>query len=55
MTEARRTGVNVFGVTVDREAQAYVPAMFGRNGYAIVSNIARLPAALPAIYRGLVG
>ncbi|MCF3641720.1 nitric oxide reductase activation protein NorD [Rhizobium sp. TRM95111] len=55
VTEARRTGVSVFGVTVDREAQAYVPAMFGRNGYAIVSNIARLPAALPAIYRGLVG
>ena len=54
VTEARRTGVSVFGVTVDREAQAYVPAMFGRNGYAIVSNIARLPAALPAIYRGLV-
>jgi len=55
VTEARRTGVSVFGVTVDREAQAYVPAIFGRNGYAIVSNIARLPAALPAIYRGLVG
>jgi nitric oxide reductase NorD protein len=53
--EARRTGVTVFGVTVDREAQAYVPAIFGRNGYAIVSNIASLPAALPAIYRGLVG
>ncbi len=52
--EARRSGVSVFGVTVDREAQAYVPAIFGRNGYAIVGNIARLPAALPAIYRGLV-
>ncbi|MCR6500094.1 nitric oxide reductase activation protein NorD [Shinella sp. CPCC 101442] len=55
VSEARRTGLSVFGVTVDREAQAYVPAIFGRNGYAIVSNIARLPAALPAIYRGLVG
>ncbi|WP_421580932.1 nitric oxide reductase activation protein NorD, partial [Shinella sp. M31] len=55
VNEARRTGLSVFGVTVDREAQAYVPAIFGRNGYAIVSNIARLPAALPAIYRGLVG
>lgn len=55
VNETRRTGLSVFGVTVDREAQAYVPAIFGRNGYAIVSNIARLPAALPAIYRGLVG
>lgn len=26
---------------------------FGRNGYAIVPRIARLPAVLPAIYRGL--
>lgn len=53
--EARRSGVQVFGVTVDKEAQAYVPAIFGQNGYAIVSHIARLPSALPAIYRGLAG
>ncbi|PDT85792.1 nitric oxide reductase activation protein NorD [Sinorhizobium sp. BJ1] len=52
--EARRSGVNVFGVTVDREAKSYVPVIFGQNGYAVVSNIGRLPAALPAIYRGLV-
>lgn len=55
VVEARRSGVSVFGVTVDREAQSYVPAIFGRSGYAIVGNIARLPAALPAIYRGLAG
>ncbi|ASY60791.1 nitric oxide reductase activation protein NorD [Sinorhizobium sp. CCBAU 05631] len=52
--EARRSGVNVFGVTVDREAKSYVPVIFGQNGYAVVSNIGRLSAALPAIYRGLV-
>ncbi|MRX36646.1 nitric oxide reductase activation protein NorD [Aminobacter sp. MDW-2] len=53
--EARRMGLGVFGVTVDREAKSYVPAMFGQNGYALVSNIGRLPAALPAIYRSLAG
>lgn len=53
--EARRSGVHVFGVTVDRDAKSYVPAIFGRNGYAVVGNIAKLPSALPAIYRGLVG
>ena len=52
--ETRRSGVSVFGVTVDRDAKSYVPAMFGRNGFAVVANIARLPSALPAIYRGLV-
>lgn len=53
--EARRTGVSVFAVTVDRDAKSYVPGMFGQNGYAVVGNIARLPAALPAIYRSLSG
>ncbi|MET4196333.1 VWA domain-containing protein [Bradyrhizobium sp. LA6.12] len=49
--EARRLGIAVFGVTVDATAQSYVPTLFGRSGYAIVGNIRRLPAALPAIYR----
>ncbi|NOV16866.1 nitric oxide reductase activation protein NorD [Ensifer adhaerens] len=53
--EARRSGISAFAVTVDREARSYVPAMFGQNGYALVGNIARLPAALPAIYRSLAG
>lgn len=51
--EARRQGVNVFAVTVDQDAKSYLPTMFGRNGYAVVGNISKLPAALPAIYRGL--
>ncbi|MDK1493631.1 nitric oxide reductase activation protein NorD [Sinorhizobium sp. 7-81] len=55
VSEARRSGISTFAVTVDREARSYVPTMFGQNGYAMVGNIARLPAALPAIYRGLAG
>ena len=51
--EARRNGTKVFAVTVDRDAQSYLPIMFGRNGYALVGDISKLPAALPAIYRGL--
>jgi nitric oxide reductase NorD protein len=53
--EARRAGLAVFGVTVDRQAQEYFPMLFGRGGYAIVGHIAKLPTALPAIYRHLVG
>ncbi|MBR0773365.1 VWA domain-containing protein [Bradyrhizobium diazoefficiens] len=49
--EARRLGIAVFGVTVDATAQSYFPTLFGSSGYAIVGNIRRLPAALPAIYR----
>jgi nitric oxide reductase NorD protein len=52
--EERRSGLAVFGVTIDSKAQVYFPALFGRGGYAIVSNPARLPVALPALYRHLV-
>jgi nitric oxide reductase NorD protein len=51
--EARRLGTAVFGVTIDATAQSYFPTLFGRGGYAIVGNIRRLPAALPALYRQL--
>lgn len=51
--EARREGLSVFGVTVDAQAQSYFPTIFGRGGYAIVGRIARLPQALPLIYRHL--
>lgn len=53
IVEARRAGVTVFGVTVDRDAQSYFPHLFGRGGYAIVGQVAKLPSALPAIYRQL--
>ncbi|WP_022720652.1 nitric oxide reductase activation protein NorD [Rhodopseudomonas sp. B29] len=52
--EARRSGIAVFGVTVDAAAQDYFPTLFGRAGYAIVGHIGRLPSALPAIYRHLL-
>lgn len=51
--EARRIGTNVFAVTVDRDANNYLPTLFGRNGYALVGDISKLPVALPTIYRGL--
>ncbi|KAI96135.1 protein norD [Rhodomicrobium udaipurense JA643] len=53
--EASRRGVRVFAVTIDRDAKSYVPAIFGQNGYAAVPHVSRLPAVLPAIYRGLTG
>ncbi len=52
--EARHAGTAVFAITIDREAGAYIPYLFGRGGYALVSHIDRLVPALPAIYRQLV-
>lgn len=51
--EARRAGVAVFGVTIDRAAQEHFPVLFGRDRYTIVADAGRLPAALPALYRQL--
>lgn len=53
--EARRTGISVFAVTVDRNAGTYLPALFGQNGFALVGSLGKLPSALPAIYRSLAG
>jgi nitric oxide reductase NorD protein len=51
--EAGRLGICVFAITVDKKARDYVPYIFGRGGYAIVGHVARLPPALPLLYRHL--
>ncbi len=55
VAEARREGIAVFAVTVDRNAEGYLPSLFGRHGFAMVASLARLPKALPAIYRSITG
>jgi nitric oxide reductase NorD protein len=52
--DARRSGIAVFCVAIDRKEQAHLPLLFGRGGYAIVGDPARLSAALPTLYRHLV-
>ncbi len=52
--EARHSGLSVFGITIDSEAQDYFPYLFGRGGYAIVSRPDRLSHLLPAIYQQLI-
>ena len=53
--EARRRGQAVFAVTIDAEARAYLPHLFGRAGYALAPAPDRLTEALPSIYRHIVG
>jgi nitric oxide reductase NorD protein len=40
-------------VTIDPSAQDHLPAIFGRTGFVLIADIAKLLGALPAIYRGL--
>ncbi|HXZ17905.1 MAG TPA: VWA domain-containing protein, partial [Roseiarcus sp.] len=51
--EGRRHGVRPFGVTIDARAEARFPLLFGRGGFAVVSDPARLPAAMPILLRRL--
>ena len=55
IVEARRAGLAVFGITIDRKAQDYFPYLFGRGGHAIVGHLDRLAKVLPIIYQQLVG
>ena len=52
--DIRRRGIRAFGVTIDARAQAQFPVLFGRGGFAVVSEPARLPAAMPLMLRRLV-
>ena len=53
--ELRAQGCAVFGVTVDKEARAYIPRLFGANGFAVVGRPSKLVEALPVLYRHVVG
>lgn len=53
--EARRAGHAVYGVTIDRDGQAWFPRLFGQGGFSVIREPDRLIGALPDIYRHLVG
>lgn len=46
VTEARLQGINCFCLTVDRQAAAYLPGIFGPHQYALLPKPALLPTAL---------
>ena len=53
--EARRAGHSVFGITIDRQGKSWFPRIFGRGGFTVIPHADHLTAALPEIYRQLVG
>ena len=53
--EARRLGHAVFGITIDDQAQHYVPYIFGPSGFAIIPDARLLIRSLPIIYSHLTG
>jgi nitric oxide reductase NorD protein len=54
VAEARRQGVAVFCLTVDREAPRYAARVFGRGGFAILRRADELPSVVVDVLRQLV-
>jgi len=52
--EPRLQGLMPFCLTVDREAPAYLPAIFGPRGFAVLSRPELLPTVLVEVLRSLV-
>ncbi|MDZ4313087.1 MAG: VWA domain-containing protein [Cypionkella sp.] len=54
LREARRLGHAVHGVIVDADGQDWFARIFGRAGFTLLPDPARLGRALPDIYRSLI-
>ena len=54
VAEARLQGLVPFCLTVDREAPAYLPSIFGRGGYVLLRRAEHLPAVLVEVVRKLL-
>jgi nitric oxide reductase NorD protein len=48
--EARAMGLTPFCVTIDREAGAYLPYLFGPAGFCVIRKPEELPRRLPLLY-----
>ena len=53
VSEARRAGQTLHGVIIDEDGQDWFARIFGRGGFSLLPNPARLIQALPDIYRQL--
>lgn len=51
--EARALGQSVHGIVVDADGQDWFARIFGRGGFTLLPDPARLPRALPEIYQTL--
>ncbi len=54
IAEARRQGIVVFCLTIDREAPRYAVRIFGRSGFAVLKRPEQLPAVLTEALRRLI-
>jgi nitric oxide reductase NorD protein len=48
--EAEKLGLQPFCVTIDEQAEDYLPYLFGSRSYVLVRNAEELPRKLPLLY-----
>lgn len=48
--EAEKLGLRPFCVTIDEQAEDYLPYLFGQQSYALIRNAEELPRKLPLLY-----
>jgi len=53
INEARKLGIKPFCITVDVEADDYLPYLFGSDGYTVILKPSQLPMRLPQLYHQL--
>ena len=53
LIEAKAQGVHPFCITIDKQAHAYLPHMYGEVNYICIDEVGKLPNRIPEIYRGL--
>ena len=51
--EAKRLGIKPFCITIDTDAQAYLPYLFGADGFTVILRPEQLPLRLPQLYHQL--
>jgi nitric oxide reductase NorD protein len=53
LLEVKRSGIHPFCITIDKEAQSYLPHMYGVSNFTVVDDVTKLPFKVADIYRRL--
>ncbi|MGR8921355.1 MAG: VWA domain-containing protein [Gammaproteobacteria bacterium] len=53
LLELKQGGIHAFCITIDNEAQEYLPHMYGTANYAVIDEVQKLPYKVADIYRRL--
>lgn len=53
LLEAQQVGIHPFCITIDTEAQTYLPRMYGTVNYIVIDKVRQLPFKVADIYRKL--